>query len=126
MNITPIKKEYINPINVRTNASDKMSLVNKNLANVFNCPKTIVKNTPIEFSNSRGCCLAEIDLTDFYVKNAVPAKVSFLADMELSDTYELPDKKVSNISFKGKGAKYLYIAQHSAIDLYRNTKRNFK
>lgn len=126
MNITPITKKYISPVSIRTINSDAYKNVKKSKENIFSLDKTIVKNTPKEFSNSRGSYLADIDLTDFFVKNAVPAKVSFLADMELSDAYEPPKRQVDNIPFNGKGDKYLYIIQHSAIDLYKNTKRNFK
>ena len=125
MNITPITKLYVSPKNVRTVCSDTTKAVSPKQKEVFCYTKSIVKNTPNEFSNSRGNYLADIDLTDFYVKRAAVSKVSFLADMELTDAYDPPEKRNSNIQFTGRGAKYLYIVQHAAIDLYKNTKRNF-
>lgn len=129
MNITPITKKYINPAYSDIKGTCSKNNVAGSLQNNFCCPKSIVKNTRIEFSNSRGNVLADIDLADCFVKNPLPAKVSFLADMELSDAYEAPVKKsnksnISNISFDGKGDKYLYILKQSAIDLYKNTKKN--
>jgi len=130
MNITPITKEYTNPINVKAISFGNDKAVNKKQESVFSCPKTIVKNTLVEFSNSRGNCLADIDLTDCYIKNAVPAKIAFLADMELCDAYELPkDNKVKqstkNISFTGPFPQYL-IDQDAVAEEYATASDGIK
>ena len=132
MNITPITKKYINPVSISNYVSSACKGNNLKKETDFSCPKTIVNYTRKEFSNSRGNCLADIDLSDCFVSSFAhlkPAKVSFLADMELSDAYDLPVKRKKNsseISFMGKGEKYLYILKQSAINLYKNTKMNSK
>ncbi len=119
MKITPVTKEYTNPLNVKAISFDNgTSSADKN-KNVFCCTKTIVKNTPIEFSNSRGNVLADIDLADCYIKNAVPAKVAFLADMDLCDAYEKSNKNSKYVSFKGAYPQYLI--DQDAVEQYETT-----
>lgn len=132
MNITPITKKYVNSANTANLSFGSSKKVSKNQENIFSCPKTIVKNTLNEFSNSRGNYLADIDLADIYikdynnalanqkriiVKNTLQNKdvknINFLADMDLADTYELPKKK-ANVSFKSSYPEFLaddYVAE---------------
>lgn len=138
MKITPITKKYtaqLSPV------SQENSLGTSKNKNIFICPKTIVKNTLNKFSNSRNEYLANIDLTDAYiperkkqnesqnqktiVKNTInPYTAYFLADMDLADCYELPNKNNSNISFKGIYPQFLI--DQDAVEQYETTSNGIK
>jgi len=127
MKVTPITKEYTN-----SNLSSLINVASKGGAkkadkNVFCSPKTIVQKTPNEFSNSRGTCLADIDLTDAFVPAKDDFKIDiqftgrnqFLADMALTDSFVKSDKKKSNVSFDGIYPDFL--VDQDAAEQYETT-----
>ncbi len=146
MNITPITKEYTNPVNTSLIAFGKKDSVSKNGKNNFSCGETIVKNTPNEFSNSRGNYLVDIDLTDIYISNSGLANakriqssrnqssvkntfnhdarnIQFLADTPLCDAYELPKshKNENNLQIPFGGAYPQYLIDQDAVEQYEAT-----
>lgn len=142
MNITPITKKYTNPNNVNFVSFGKQDNVVKNAKDTFSCDKIIVRNTLNEFSNSRGNCLADIDLTDIYIANSGLANakriqnsrnkvrlqnqnmknINFLADMPLCDCYELPKAKANkNLQVPFEGAYPQYLIDQDAVEQYEAT-----
>lgn len=138
MNITPITKEYTTLTNVANLSFGKARVASKVAENNLCCPKTIVKSTLNEFSNSRGNYLADIDLADIYIRdynnglanqkriivkntpiNNNVKNVNFLADMDLADTFELPKKKTTNVSFKSSYPAFL--ADDYVVEDYATT-----
>lgn len=144
MNITPITKKYTNPYNTSYVSFGKNGSVAKNEKSVFSCDKMIVRNTLNEFSNSRGNCLADIDLTDIYIptphmnlqklgagkksKDSMTAdlkNINFLADMPLCDAYELP-KENKNLQMPFGGAYPQYLIDQDAVEQYETTSYGIK
>ena len=143
MNITPITKKYTNPYNACSISFGNKSNVLKESKNYFYCPQTSVKNTLNEFSNSRGNCLADIDLCDIYIpnkkanQNVIAQKtdnnvqikqdkrnIQFLADMDLADTFELSkkeNKKNNNLQLPFNGAYPQYLIDQDAVEQYEST-----
>ena len=135
MNITPITKKYTNPYDACSISFGDKSNVLKESKKSFYCPQLSVKNTLNEFSNSRGNCLADIDLCDIYISNkkininsAKQIKpdnknIQFLADMDLADTYELPKKsnKKNNLQIPFGGAYPQYLIDQDAVEQYETT-----
>lgn len=148
MKITPITKKYTNPCGaISVNFVNKSSVTQNSKEN-FYCKKTIVNDTLNEFSNSRGNCLADIDLADIYLSNnniKVTRKaenknnneldvnktlikndsrnIQFLADMPLCDTYELAknSKKNNNLQIPFNGAYPQYLIDQDAVEQYEDT-----
>ncbi len=137
MNITPITKKYTTLMDASNLSFGKRNEASNVAKNNFCCPKTIVKNTLNEFSNSRGNYLADIDLADIYIRdynnalanqNRIIVKntpinkdvknIHFLADMDLADTFELP-KKSTNVSFKSSYPEFL--ADDYVVESYSTT-----
>ena len=143
MNITPITKKYTNPYNACSISFDSKSNVLKGSKKSFYCAKISVKNTLNEFSNSRGNCLADIDLSDIYISSALKSNkaneketvvkntpiqkdnrnIQFLADMDLTDAYELPKKtnKNTNLQLPFGGAYPQYLIDQDAVEQYEAT-----
>lgn len=139
MNITPITKKYTTPGSTSFVSFGRNDGASKNANNIFSCTKTIVGNTPNEFSNSRGNYLADIDLTDIYISNPCVAKlqnkkssmikpdfknIQFLADMPLCDAYELPKAKKennNNLQLPFGGAYPQYLIDQDAVEQYETT-----
>lgn len=140
MKINPITKTFTTEYNACKQNQVNRNYQASNNQRVFSCDKTIVKNTLKEFSNSRGNYLADIDLTDAFIKEGNAKKIfspklnvkntlnnnicnenKFLADMSLCDFYELPKhtakSKTSNISFGGPFPQYL-IDQDAVVESY--------
>ncbi len=136
MNITPITKKYTTLANTANLSFGSTKKALKTQENLFCCPKTIVKDTLNEFSNSRGNYLADIDLADIYIRdynNALANQkriivkntpnrdiknIHFLADMDLADAFELPKKK-ANVSFKSSYPTFL--ADDYVVESYSTT-----
>lgn len=145
MNITPVTKKYTNPYNTCSLSFGKKSGASENAENINFCTKLSVKNTSNEFSNSRGNCLADIDLSDIYIPNAVKAPVKnytanikptktnmtniqFLADMALCDAYEVPAKQPAkqavnnnNLELPFEGAYPQFLVDQDAAEQYETT-----
>lgn len=135
MNITPVTKKYTNPYNACSINFTNKSNVLKDAEKSFSCSKTSVKNTLNEFSNSRGNCLADIDLCDIYISNKKAAaksqaikkdnkNINFLADMDLADAYELPKKQFKankNLQIPFGGAYPQYLIDQDAVEQYEST-----
>ena len=141
MNITPVTKKYTNPYNACSISFAKKSNVSKDLKNPFYYPQTSVKNTLNEFSNSRGNCLADIELCDIYIPNKSHKNVAingvdnnlkikqdkrniqFLADIDLADTFEISkkDKKDKNLQLPFNGAYPQFLIDQDAVEQYETT-----
>lgn len=136
MNITPVTKKYTNLYNACSINFTNKSNVLKDSEKSFSCLKTSVKNTLNEFSNSRGNCLADIDLCDIYISNKKDAlvkssaikkenkNINFLADMDLADSYELPKKQFKmnkNLQIPFNGAYPQYLIDQDAVEQYEST-----
>ena len=148
MNITPITKKYTNLYNACSISFAKKSNVLKESKKSFYYPQTSVKNTLNEFSNSRGNCLADIDLSDIYIPNVTKTNksvknetvvkntpiimdkknIQFLADMDLTDAYELPKKsnKNTNLQLPFNGAYPQYLIDQDAVEQYETTTKGIQ
>lgn len=130
MKINGVTNKYTNPSFTALTNQNKKSGNSEVSKNIFSCPKTSVKNTSNEFSNSRGNYLADIDLSDIYIKN--PKKIdikniSFLADKDLCDAYELPNNSTkNNLQLPFEGAYPQYLIDQDAAEQYEVTTNGIK
>ena len=127
MRVNNITSKYTTPVFTASLSNNSKGGKIQDFKNNFSCTKTSVKNTLNEFSNSRGNVLADIDLSDIYVKN--PKKydvrnIQFLADKDLCDAYELPKKETkNNLNLPFEGAYPQYLVDQDAVEQYEVTSK---